>query len=211
MAVAQQLHEIARPADRHGHVADRVFEDQIPADDPGDDLAERRVGISVSRARDRDHRRQLAVTKRRETAGDRRHDKGQRHRRPRRRAARKRDRCDSTQAMMKLSTGVFMIEPPAWTASPAAAVPASAKIPVPMIAPMPETGQIEGRQRALHFAIGASDSWIRSSGLLVRKRLAATRCPPVVALRCLCESAGIVAPRARGGQRFVCRVAAGVA
>jgi hypothetical protein len=34
-------------ADRHGDVADHVFENQVPADDPGEDLAERRVRIGV--------------------------------------------------------------------------------------------------------------------------------------------------------------------
>ena len=37
--IRQQLDEIARPSDGNGHVADRVFQDQIPANDPGDDLA----------------------------------------------------------------------------------------------------------------------------------------------------------------------------
>ena len=46
--IAEQLDKIARPPDSHGHVADRVFENQIPSDDPGDDLAQGRVGISVS-------------------------------------------------------------------------------------------------------------------------------------------------------------------
>ena len=54
-------------------------QDQIPANDPGDDLAQSRVGVSVGRAGNRDHRRQLAVTERRETAGDGRDDKRKRH------------------------------------------------------------------------------------------------------------------------------------
>ena len=68
---AQQLLEIARPRDRHGDVADRVFDDQIPADDPRDQLAERGVGVGVGRAGDRHHRRELRVAQRREAAGDR--------------------------------------------------------------------------------------------------------------------------------------------
>ena len=62
--------EVAAPADRHGHRADRVLEDQVPADDPGDDLAERRVGVGVGAARDRDHRRELGVAQRGEAAGE---------------------------------------------------------------------------------------------------------------------------------------------
>ena len=48
---AEQLDKIVGPTLGHRHVADRVFQDQIPADDPGDDFAERRVGIGVGRAR----------------------------------------------------------------------------------------------------------------------------------------------------------------
>src|SRR6185369_4274783 len=39
--------EIIRPADRDSDVTDGVFNDQIPADDPCDEFAERRVGIGV--------------------------------------------------------------------------------------------------------------------------------------------------------------------
>ena len=57
----QERREVAAPGDRHRDVADRVFEDQIPADDPGDQLAERRIRIGVGAARLRNHRRQLRV------------------------------------------------------------------------------------------------------------------------------------------------------
>ena len=53
--------EVARPGDRDRHVADRVLEDQVPADDPGHELAERRVGVGVGAAGDRDERGQLRV------------------------------------------------------------------------------------------------------------------------------------------------------
>ncbi len=43
----EQLDEIIRPAFRDGHVADGIFKDQIPANDPGDDLAQGRIGIGV--------------------------------------------------------------------------------------------------------------------------------------------------------------------
>ena len=42
-------------------VADRVLEDQVPADDPGHELAEGRVGVRVGAAGDRDHGRELGV------------------------------------------------------------------------------------------------------------------------------------------------------
>ena len=45
-----KLHEITRPPDRYRHVADRVFENEIPPDDPCNDLAEGRIGIRVGGA-----------------------------------------------------------------------------------------------------------------------------------------------------------------
>ena len=67
----QEAAEVARPRDRHGDVADRVLDDEIPADDPGDELAERGVGIGVGRAGHRHHRRELGVAQRGEPTGDR--------------------------------------------------------------------------------------------------------------------------------------------
>src|SRR2546426_1655167 len=49
--------------------AHRVLEDQVPADDPRDQLAERGVGIRVGAPRDGDHRREFGVGDRRECAG----------------------------------------------------------------------------------------------------------------------------------------------
>src|SRR5256886_2523184 len=45
-----------RPSDGDGDVANRVLEDQVPADDPRDQLAERGVGIRVGAPGDGDHR-----------------------------------------------------------------------------------------------------------------------------------------------------------
>ena len=75
-------------------------------------------------------------------------------RRPRRRSAEDNRRYASTNASMKLRTGVFTIDSPTRAASPAAAVPASAKMPAPMIAPMPRAGQIKCGERAFQFALG---------------------------------------------------------
>ena len=72
-AVAQ-LDEITRPAHGDGHVAHGVFQNQVPTDDPRHNLAECRVGICIGRARDRNHRREFGVTKRRECTSDARHD-----------------------------------------------------------------------------------------------------------------------------------------
>ena len=48
---SEQRDEVARPADRDRRRAERVLEDQVPADDPGDELAQRRVGVGVGGAR----------------------------------------------------------------------------------------------------------------------------------------------------------------
>src|SRR5262249_9915035 len=56
--------EITGPTNRHRHVADGVLENEVPADYPGDQFTERGVGISVSRARDRNHRSELGITER---------------------------------------------------------------------------------------------------------------------------------------------------
>ena len=57
--------EVAAPGDRDRDVADRVLEDQIPADDPRDELAERRVRVRVGAAGLRNHRGELGVAERR--------------------------------------------------------------------------------------------------------------------------------------------------
>ena len=79
---AAQLHEVTGPADGHGHVPDGIFQDQVPADDPGDDLPEGGIGVSVSRPGDGNHGSQFAVTKSRKSAGHRGHDEGKNHGRP---------------------------------------------------------------------------------------------------------------------------------
>ncbi len=60
--------EITAPGDGHSHVTHGVFEDQVPANDPGDELAQRGIGVGVRTARLRDHGGQLGVAQRTETA-----------------------------------------------------------------------------------------------------------------------------------------------
>jgi hypothetical protein len=79
--MADQLAEIPGPSDGHADVAHRVFHDQVPPDDPGDELAQRSVGVGVGGARDRYHRRELGVAQRREAAGDRREQEREHDRR----------------------------------------------------------------------------------------------------------------------------------
>ena len=67
---AQRL-EILGPRNGHRNITDRVFKNQIPTDDPGDELAERGVGVGISGARDGNHRCKLGIAQRRKAAGDR--------------------------------------------------------------------------------------------------------------------------------------------
>ena len=58
---AQQRVEVVAPRNGDGDVADGVLEDQVPADDPRDQLPHRRVRIGVGAARLRNHRGELGV------------------------------------------------------------------------------------------------------------------------------------------------------
>ena len=57
-------------ANADGHVADRIFQDQVPSDDPGDQLAHGRVGVGVSAAGNGNHGRQLGIAQPGEAAHD---------------------------------------------------------------------------------------------------------------------------------------------
>src|SRR5579859_8028369 len=63
-------------ADADGHVADGVFEDQVPADNPGDEFAHRGVGVGVGASCDGDHCRKLGVTDRSEATSNGDEDEG---------------------------------------------------------------------------------------------------------------------------------------
>ena len=78
------LDDVARPADRDRRGADHVFEDQVPADQPGDELAHRGIGVGVGRAGDRHGRGHLGVAEAGEGAGDAAEDERERDRRARR-------------------------------------------------------------------------------------------------------------------------------
>ncbi len=53
--------EVIAPADGDGDIADRVFDDQVPADDPGNQFAERGIGVGIRAARYRNHRRKFGI------------------------------------------------------------------------------------------------------------------------------------------------------
>ena len=78
--------EVVRPARRDGRGAERQLEDEVPADDPRDELADARVGERVRGAGDRHRRGELRVAQRREPARDPGGDERQRDRRAGQRA-----------------------------------------------------------------------------------------------------------------------------
>ena len=75
--VAHQFPEIAGPSDRHANVADRVLDDQVPANNPGDQFAERCVGVRVGAARDGHDRGELRITQGGESTRHGRENEGQ--------------------------------------------------------------------------------------------------------------------------------------
>ena len=77
--------DVARPADGDGARRDRVFQDEVPADDEGDELAQGCIGIGVcvGAARRRHDRGKLRVGETCERTGQSREDERQRHGRPR--------------------------------------------------------------------------------------------------------------------------------
>src|SRR6266581_4616883 len=77
-AVAE-LDEITGPAHRDGHVADGIFQNEVPTNNPRDNFAKCRVGIRVGRSGHRNHRRELGVTKRSERASDASYDERSRN------------------------------------------------------------------------------------------------------------------------------------
>ena len=79
----QQRLDVRREPHADAHVRKGVFENQVPADDPRHQLAQRGVGVGVRRAGDRNHRCQLGIAEPGEHANNRHHHQRQRQRRPR--------------------------------------------------------------------------------------------------------------------------------
>ncbi len=75
--------EVLAPGDGDRRGSDCVFEHQVPADDPGDEFAHRRVRVGVGAAGDRNHRRELRVAEAGKQTADCRHQERQCHGRPR--------------------------------------------------------------------------------------------------------------------------------
>ena len=83
----QQRLNMCGKAHADAHIAEGIFKNQIPADDPGHQLAQRGIRVGVSRPGDRDHRGQFGVTQPRKHADDGYQHQGKSQRRPGTRAA----------------------------------------------------------------------------------------------------------------------------
>src|SRR6476660_3415130 len=68
---------VLAPGDGDGRRGYGILEDQIPSDDPGDQLAHRGVGIGVSAAGERNHGGKLGVTKTGKCAAEAGNDEGE--------------------------------------------------------------------------------------------------------------------------------------
>src|SRR5271154_1040836 len=68
-----------READTYGHVADGVFQNEIPPDDPGDEFAHRGVRVRVGAAGDGNHRGEFSVADGSKSACDGDQYKGKRN------------------------------------------------------------------------------------------------------------------------------------
>ena len=64
----KQFNKVIRPTRRHRTGPHGVFEREVPADNPRNNLAQRSVSIRISAARQRDHSRKLRVAKSRKRA-----------------------------------------------------------------------------------------------------------------------------------------------
>ncbi len=58
----EQIDDMGGKADADSHVRAGIFEDQIPADDPGNQLAHGGVGVGVGRAGNRNHGGEFGIT-----------------------------------------------------------------------------------------------------------------------------------------------------
>ena len=78
----EESDDVARPADGDGARRHRVFEDEIPANDEGDELAQGRIGVGVGAARGGHDGGELRVGETRKRTRESREDERQRHGRP---------------------------------------------------------------------------------------------------------------------------------
>src|SRR5680860_266496 len=66
----QKTFKVSRPTDGYRYVADGIFQDQVPADDPCQNFAERGIGVRVGTSRNGNHRRKFRIAKCSKPTGD---------------------------------------------------------------------------------------------------------------------------------------------
>jgi hypothetical protein len=148
----EQVDDVGGEADADAHVGAGVFENQIPADDPGDELAECGVGIGVGRAGDGNHGGQLGVTEAGERADEGHHHHGERNGGTGAGTAGQRSvRDDVVNERSVCDGGVG-------NCSPEMAVPMTVKMPEPMTAPMPSAVSDHGPSVFFSACSGSSES-----------------------------------------------------
>src|ERR1035441_41496 len=74
--VLQKAIDVTAPAGGNRGRAKCVFQDQIPSNDPGKNLAQSRIAIRVGRSGNRNQRGEFRIAESRECASDARKDKG---------------------------------------------------------------------------------------------------------------------------------------
>src|SRR5262249_20833796 len=72
--VPQERHDVARPPNRYRHGSESVLQDQVPADDPGDELTEGRVPVGVRAPGHGNEGGEFGVAERREDRSHTRED-----------------------------------------------------------------------------------------------------------------------------------------
>src|SRR5581483_778003 len=76
-AVLHKTHKITGPSGGHSGSAEGILQNQVPANDPGENFSQRRVAIGIGRASDRDQRRKFSVAKSRKRASYSSQNEGQ--------------------------------------------------------------------------------------------------------------------------------------
>jgi hypothetical protein len=74
--VLEERDHVSRPAYRDGGGREEVLQNQVPPDDPGEELAQRRVAVGVGRPGNRNHGREFGVAQSGEGAGGTGEDEG---------------------------------------------------------------------------------------------------------------------------------------
>src|SRR5450756_535211 len=75
--VLKEANEISAPAGGHGGRPERVFQKEVPANDPGEDFAEGGVAVGVSRTGDGNQRSEFGITESGEHAAGSSQNEGQ--------------------------------------------------------------------------------------------------------------------------------------